>query len=350
MNKFMVGLAACFLGALMVPQAGSAQSACEMYRVKRGDTMREIAQAAYGNDDFQGIYTANADRIGRNPNVIEVGIVLKMPCLDGSLPDGAAPPREVVGNTADFVSFVSANGYMPYTDESLPGRGLFTRLVETAMVRASGDQRHEVVFVNDWASHLEVLLPSLAFDASFPWARPGCETQARLTQIESYSCEHYIYSDPFYEVVDGFFSLTGGKYQAVTRHSDLTGATICRPEGYPTGHLEMNGLMPPATTLVRPIQASECFDQLMAGRVDLVSLDTRSGDRAIMELGLFNEIAANPNLNSIVPLRVVAHSSNPEAAKLIETLNTGLRTMLETGEWHDIVSAGLRQQVEMHMN
>ena len=351
MKKLMASMITGLLAVSALPDAAAAQSACEMYRIQRGDTMREIARNAYGTDDFGAIYDANATQIGRNPNVIEVGVVLRLPCIDGSLPEGAEPPlRQGTGNDPDIASFVTANGYLPYTDESLPGRGLFTQLVETAMLRAAPKQKREVIFVNDWASHLEVLLPTLAFDASFPWTRPGCESQSNLTQIERYSCEHYIYSDPFYEIVDGFFSLNDGKYEAVSRFADLQGATICRPEGYPTGHLEEHGLMPPATKLVRPINANECFDQLMSGYVDMVALDTRSGDRSIAELGLTHEVAANPNLSMVMPLQVAVHRSNPGSEALIETLNKGLKTMLETGEWHDIVADGLRLDAEVYMN
>lgn len=327
---------------LSAPSPAEAQEACEFYRVKRGDSLREISVRAYGNDNYRTIYRANAAEIGRNPNRISIGIVLKLPCLDGTLPD----ERKRAPGTADF-SFVTANGYLPYTDESLGNRGLFTHLVQNAMLRAAPDKRFEIVFVNDWSAHLETLLPRQAFDASFPWTRPGCETQGELTSVELYACQNYLYSEPFYEIVDGFFARTGSGYESVTDFGDLTGATICRPEGYPTGHLEEQNLMPPDIALVQPTTAYRCFEQLMAGRVDLVALDTRTGDHVMADMGLEFQVSDNPHLFSIQPLRVALHKDNPDSAELIQDLNTGLQIMLQTGEWGSIVTESLKKQADL---
>ena len=56
---------------------------------------------------------------------------------------GASRKRltEATGLDGNAISFVTANGYLPYTDESLGNRGLFTHLVATAMMRADPEQR-----------------------------------------------------------------------------------------------------------------------------------------------------------------------------------------------------------------
>ena len=327
------------------PKLAEAQEACSFYRVKRGDNLREITMAAYGHDQFRMIYRENRAEIGRNPNLIAVGLVLRLPCLDGSVPKGSASamiPQD------DAISFVTANGYLPYTDESLDHRGLFTHLVTNAMVRAAPETRLEIVFVNDWSAHLETLLPRRAFDGSFPWTRPGCETQGTLTSTELYACQNFVYSDPFYEIVDGFFAVPGTGFESVSDFDSLKGATICRPEGYPTGHLEENGLMPPDVTLVQPPSTYACFDLLLSGRADVVALDTRTGDRVLSDMGLVFQVAENQHLFSIQPLRVALHKSNPKTVDLIEDLNAGLKIMHETGEWASIVSNGLKEHALMN--
>ena len=241
---------------------------------------------------------------------------------------------------------VTGNDYIPYTDESLPGQVIFTTLVERAMLRADTEQEYTVTFVNDWAAHLEALLPSMAFDASFPWTRPLCETPANLTRTEVYNCENYHYSDPFYEIVEGFFAQAGGGYDESTSFADLEGANICRPEGYPTTHLAELYLMPPVTTLTQPGRISDCFDLLMMGKVDLVALDTRTGTHALGALGISEVVVENPNLNDIVPLQIAVHRSNPDAEKLIETLNRGLVEMHRSGEWRDVISEGLQGEIQ----
>ncbi|MEM9971043.1 MAG: transporter substrate-binding domain-containing protein [Pseudomonadota bacterium] len=347
MNRLTLAVACLTATLSLAPDRAHAQTACEVYRVKQGDTLREIARAAYGTDVFRPIWRANRAEIGRNPNIISIGTVLRLPCADGSLPTAAAPPAAA---SADTISFVTANGYLPYTDESLHQRGLVTHLVSQAMIRAEPEQAIDIVFVNDWASHLEQLLPRQAFDASFPWTRPGCETQGELTSVELYACQNYLYSDPLYEIVEGFFSRAGSGHETLLDFASMRGLTLCRPEGYATGHLEENGLMPPAVTLVQPAGTHECFSRLMAGQVDIVALDTRAGERVMGDIGMTFDVVENPHLYSIQPLQVAVHRDNPRGEEIVTDINRGLRTMMETGEWASIVTDALQEQAEALMN
>lgn len=345
MNSLKAAFVALLAALVFAPAPAAAQDACSFYRVKQGDTLREISEAAYGNDNFRRIWRENRAEIGRNPNIIRIGTVLRLPCEDGSSPEEAAAPEGPVS-----FSLVTANGYLPYTDESLGGRGMLVRLVETALLRAAPQKPAEVVFVNDWAAHLDALLPRQAFDASFPWTRPGCESQGMLTAQELYACQNYAYSTPLYEVVEGYFAMAGSVYASVIEPAGLQGARICRPEGYPTGHLEEAGLMPPNTTLVTPTGAHACFEALSAGQVDVVALDTRAGERVKDDLGLGFDIVENPHVYTIQPLQVAVHTGNPKSEELLEDLNAGLRIMLESGEWASIVSEGLREHTAALVN
>ena len=341
----VVALSAGFLG----PRPADAQAACDFYRVQKGDTLKDITERAYGDRNHRRIWRANRDQIGRDPSVISVGMVLRLPCVDGTLPKATTGADRIAPGTAD-ISFVTANGYLPYTDESLSHRGLFTHLVTNAMVRAAPKARFEIVFVNDWAAHVETLLPRQAFDASFPWTRPGCETQGMLTEVELYACQNFVYSDPFYEIVDGFFARTGSGFESLQRFEDLAGARICRPEGYPTGHLEEQGLIASGVTLLQPTSAAECFRLLLSDEADLVALDTRAGEHVLTDLGIEQQVSENPHLFAIQPLRVALHKDNPKTAQLIQQLNTGLGIMLESGEWAAIVSDSLKKQAAALVN
>ncbi len=346
-----IALAAALLMSLVVvtPDRADAQTACEYYRVKKGDSLRDIARAAYGNDKYRPIWRENRAEIGRNPNLIDVGMVLRLPCPDGSFPAGEVGSTPQAA-TDDALSFVTANGFLPYTDESLDQRGFVTHLVSQAMMRAEPDQAIDIVFVNDWGAHLESLLPRQAFDASFPWTRPGCETQGELSSVELYACQNYLYSDPLYEVVEGFFSRTGEGHDGVLEFAGLQGTTICRPEGYPTGHLEEAELMPPQVNLVQPDSAYDCFAMLASGKVEIIALDTRSAERVMSDTGMKFDAVENPHLFAIQPLQVAVHRDNPNSEKLIADLNRGIRTMLESGEWAAIVTDGLQKQAEALMN
>ena len=342
MRLFTAATLALLSAFVATPQSADAQEACSFYRVQKGDTLREIAEAAFGWDNHQAVWRMNRTQIGRNPNVIEIGMVLRMPCLEG---------QEMVNETpavsdGEAVSFVTANGFLPYTDESLPHQGMITDLVRMAMTRAASEQPVEVVFVNDWASHLEELLPRGAFDASFPWTAPACDAG----EDRDPHCDLYAYSDPIYQVVDGFFSKAGVGLENVIAFEGFEGATICRPEGYTTAHLKANGLSEPFIRMVQPASSHACFEMLMNGTVDLVALDTRAGEHVMADLGLSFQVVENPHLFSIQPLQVAVLKDNPKSSDLIEDLNRGLRVMLESGEWASIVTEGLSARPKALVN
>ena len=345
MNKCTATLLLAGLAAFSIPDASQAQSACEVYRVKPGDTLRKIAVRAYGDDDYSALYRMNRGEIGRNPNLIDVGMVLNMPCSDGTFPTDSASAIAPVDEGDQVISFVTANGYLPYTDESLDGQGIFTNLVEKAMLRSNSDQQYTVTFVNDWAAHLEALLPSMAFDASFPWSQPACDAGGALSPTEKSICETYVYSQPFYEIVEGFFAVNGSGYEELIEANDMGDARFCRPEGYPTGHFAELGVWPEANKIVYPTRVAACFELLMSGNIDVVSLDTRSAALALSAMGLTDKVAENKNIASIVPLQVAVHKENPNAEKIIAQLNAGLLDMHQSGEWHAVISEAL--QIEL---
>ena len=52
----------------------------ESYTVKAGDTLSLIAKKIYGDESaYQKIYEANKDLIGSDPDLIKVGMELKIP-------------------------------------------------------------------------------------------------------------------------------------------------------------------------------------------------------------------------------------------------------------------------------
>jgi len=91
-----VALSATAITALSAG-AVAAQEACTNYTVQDGDTMATIAIAAYGTSNYQPIFNANRNEI-TNPNALEPGLVLALPCEDGSLPNGQSA-QEIIAQT-----------------------------------------------------------------------------------------------------------------------------------------------------------------------------------------------------------------------------------------------------------
>ena len=76
------GTAALVAGLTAIAAPAFAVDCGSTYTVQRGDTLSGIAKRAYGSTGtFQIIYSANADAIGPNPALINVGARLDIPCL-----------------------------------------------------------------------------------------------------------------------------------------------------------------------------------------------------------------------------------------------------------------------------
>jgi polar amino acid transport system substrate-binding protein len=345
-----------------------AQEACSTYVVVAGDNLRYIARQAYDDADlYRVIYEANVDTIGAKADLIEVGVTLNIPCDPRTVtaaaaapvvaleptppaasPDAPAPVLEAAAtpaapNPAPAFPFrlVTGNGYAPFADEMLPGGGMFTQLVEMAIFRADPAIPYNMTYINDWQAHIDALLPSGAYDISFPWVRPDCEAPETLSAGDLTRCENFEFSAPFYEVVDGFFMPADSELVGATSYTAFEGKRICRPEGYTTGVLEAVGLTAGKIELLRPIEVTDCFEALAAGKADLVSIDAEVGDSAIAELGMVGEFTQNPHLMTLDSLHVIAHKSNPRAVQLVRMLDQGIVEMYESGEWYDIVSSAL---------
>jgi hypothetical protein len=384
-RSLCIGCTAAFLSG----GAAWAQDACTTYTVVAGDNLRYIARTAYGDADlFRVIYNANIDVIGAKADLIEIGARLVIPCdpanptatapaADGSaaetagVDDPAKQPVEITPElpvaTADTtdasvqtaaaaapateapaipqvpVRMVTGNGYAPFADETLPGGGMFTQLVEMAIFRADPAIPYSMTFINDWQAHIDALLPSGAYDLSFPWIRPDCSGGTMLSPGDQARCDDFVFSAPFYEIVDGFFVLNDSDLISATSYTAFEGKRICRPEGFTTGVLDAAGLGMQSVTLIRPTEATDCFEALAAGKVDLVSIDAEVGDSAIELLGMTGQFTQNPHLMTLQSLHVIAHKSNPRAVEMIVQLDSGLVEMYESGEWYDIVSTALAQ-------
>lgn len=362
---------------LLTSAAAFAQEACSTYTVSAGDNLRFIARAAYGDSDlYRAIYEANVATIGEKADLIEIGTQLVIPCDPKNptaplaadpapaaeaettaaaepaaapepeaevTPVAAAPEPAAPAPAARPIAFVTGNGYAPFADETLPGGGMMTQLAEMAVFRADPNIPYTMTFINDWQAHIDALLPSGAYDLSFPWIRPDCESPATLSPGDQTRCADFVFSGPFYEIVDGFFALRESGLGAVTDYAEYAGKRICRPEGYTTGVLDAVGLTASTVQLVRPTLATDCFRALAAGEVDLVAIDAEVGDAAAAQLGLSAQVEQNPHLSTLLSLHVIAHKSNARAVDMIGQLDAGLIEMYQSGEWYEIVSTALAQ-------
>lgn len=339
--------------------AAAAQEACTNYTVVDGDTMATIAIAAYGTSNYQPIFNANRNVIS-NPGNLEPGLVLALPCEDGSLPNGqtaqeliAAEEERNAGSRVSNVyeppiKVVTGGNWAPFADEGLNGGGFIVRLATTALNRAGNSRDYSLSFVNDWSAHLDTLLPLGAFDVSAAWYIPDCSNRSyEWSEMTEKRCTQFDSTVSVYDTVVGFYTLPESDYANAASFADFEGARICRMEGWFTHDLEEQGMFEPNVTLVQPVTATECMDAVLTGTADIASFEVQLAADAMAEMGLTqNDIVENPFVNTFSSLRFITHRSNPFGRQYIAMLNKGLNEMRESGEWYAIVSDTLREHNE----
>jgi LysM domain len=341
---------------LALPSVAAAQEACTTYTVVEGDTLATIAQVAYGSYDYQMIFNANRDALATNPNNLTPGLQLILPCTDGRLtPDtelSAIIETETQKQEASAkknnlyeppLKFVTSNNWMPFTDESMTGGGIFVRMAGTAMQRGGNDRGYEVSYVDDWMAHVDVLLPTGAFDVSIAWEAPDCSKLDLLGEFSIRMCTEFDFSLPIYETAYSFNTLVDSKYANISNFADYAGAVICRPEAWPISDLEVQGLVEPLVTYAHPKSPLECAEMLLSGEVDLYSIEAETASSNFAELGASDRVAPNPALTTFITYHFITSKSNPRGRVYIAMLNRGITEMRESGEWYDIVATGLAE-------
>jgi ABC-type amino acid transport substrate-binding protein len=361
----------------LLTTAASAQDLCSVYTVKPGDTLSGIAKAAGVSNGYQGVYASNRDVLS-NPNIVEIGQKLTIPCADGSLPGTteaaaevvAEPPVEVVieapaepvveATTEAAVAesatpvdlpmlrFLTGGDYAPFVDEELPEGGMMVEIIKAAMARGDAEQDIKFTVVNDWGSHLTELLPSGAFDAGFPWFLPDCSKIDLFSDATKSRCTDFDASDPLFEIAVGFYAKPGNPASSATTYEDLKGKRLCRPEGWFTFDLEAAGLVEPAVTMLVPPTQVECWRALEADEVDVVTFDALPAEADIATLQISDNVKEITPLAGIVTSHVFIPKNNPNGDAYLDILNEGLADMRADGTWFGIVSTRMREHEELN--
>jgi ABC-type amino acid transport substrate-binding protein len=336
--------------AFLLAGPAAAQGLCESYVVQKGDDLNKIAEIAGLEAGYRPIYDANRDVL-YDPNIVPIGLTIRIPCADGSLPaepaklepapTAEAPDAATPAGPLPTIRLLTGGDYAPFTGEDLPGQGMMTEMVTTAIHTARPDQDYRVIFVNDWGAHLTELLPVGAFDMGFPWFLPDCTRLDRLSPANALRCTDYDASDPLFEAKVGFYAMKGGPFQDVTATEELTGARLCRPDGWFTFDLEAEGLVAPAVTMVTGASQRACWEALGKGEVDVVTFDALPAEADLQALGLLDSVVELPGVATFARMHVLTPKSNPNGRAYLDIVNAGLAEMRADGTWFDIVSRHL---------
>lgn len=319
------------------------------YKVAKGDSLSSIAQRAYGSaGKYSMIYYANTKTLTDGPGLLQVGQALRIPCLDEQT--AAATPTEsteaLTNNAPNTestavspthkieVQLLTAGDYQPFTDQSLLNGGLITELVETAL--KNQNISYKLTWINDWSAHLDPLIKEKKYDMGFPWLNPGCPT------IEHMRCQ-FLFSTPIFQMLEVLFTRNDTPLK-FDKDDDMIGHTLCRPSGYFTHDLERPGrewLKKNLIKLEQPQSVKECFDLLMAGKVDAVAMNDFTGRETVAKMGLQDKVAPLPRELSVEGLHVLIHKTHPRATILLNYVNKGLKALQESGEYDAIMDKHL---------
>lgn len=336
-----------FLGFLFTQTAYAENPDCtKAYTIAKGDSLSTIAQRAYGSAaKYSMIYYANVNVLTSGPAVLQVGQELRIPCLDEA--KQAPKQAEAVASTSSAetttaantenkleIQLLTAGDYQPFTDQSLPNGGLITELVAAAL--KSESLAYKLTWINDWSAHLDPLLKEKKYDMGFPWLNPGCPN------VEHMRCQ-FLFSTPIFQMLEVLFTRNEQPLKFET-DDDMIGHTLCRPSGYFTHDLERPGrewLKKNLVKLEQPQSVKDCFELLMAGKVDAVAMNDFTGRETVAKMGLQDKVTPLPRELSVEGLHVLIHKTHPRATILMNSLNKGLKTVQDSGEYDAIMDKHL---------
>lgn len=293
----------------LLPAVGSAaaQQACSEYRVAPGDSLIRIAERAYGDRNrFRVIWEANRDAIGPRPDRVEVGTLLRLPCLDGTLPAEPAT-AQVPARVRDGTLRIAVIGGMPpLADGSQPGMGLVPELVARAMEGSAPET--PVVFTE---GGIEGLADGTQ-DIALPVWLPDCPADPL--------CAGHAFSTPILTVETAVHAAA----------ALVPGATVCVPAGYLGPDPASGGVLPAGTVPLAAPGMAAC--------------------RAALEDGRAQGILANPGMvppdAALAPVpgssrRAALVAMVPAAsAATLRRLDTALRATVDD-DWAEVVAGAV---------
>ncbi len=337
-SLFILGLSALSLtGGIAV-----AAESCDTYSVAPGDTLRLISERYYGSRELSSlIFAANTSMVGEDPNTIEIGMELSIPCRDGM-----RIPQETA--FLAIVNSTSNSGYMPPRFMAKAGDTPFIKRDSSGVLP---DILAAALRSGGYGGTLEIARPESASDVlqnsvqpeallAFPWVMPKCENPASLSPQSAYVCANYTFSAPLYEITLGIFTLADSPLAAAEAPASFAGKTICIPQFHTDDLLRENGILAANATAIISNDFQSCLSGLKDHTFDAFVADYQSYAAYAPTNG---GLVGIPAFAQSTTLHAIAFSQNPSAIEMLEIANDGLKQILASGEWFGIVTQHLGQ-------
>ena len=364
MSKSFTGIVCGVLAAISVSLAPVMAKTCGgSYVVQDRDTLTSISTSYFGTArKWRSIYNANYKLLGTKPGLIFPGQKLVIPCGNVAAVKKPArrPPAKAPEETPAAaveakspapgdnrpVTLLTAGDYKPFTDQKLPHGGMLTEIVGRALKlqhEQTGGPAAKIVWVNDWAAHLDPLLVNKAFDMGFPWFKPDCSRYDELDDPAKFRCDRFYFSKPLFEILVLFFKRKGSDFSFASDDA-VIGKRLCRPSGYFTFDLDKDGrnwVKDAKVRLLQPQSVEDCFRLLQKGKVDAVALNEFTGRAAVRKLHMASQVEAIERPVSILTLHVIIAKTHERAQRLLKYVNDGLERIRSNGIYGEIVDRHL---------
>ncbi len=324
--------------------AARATENCDQYTVMPGDTLRLIAEQYYGARGFSPIiYNANTGLIGPDPNTIEIGMELAIPCRDDMQIPMATGFLTVVEPTEVpqvLPRFLTKSGGSPFLEQD--GSGIIPDILAAAL-RKSGYQ-YGIEIDNSGAARqlLNTAATDYAAILSFPWILPDCTQSSSLSDISRELCRDFSFSKPLYEITLGLFARAGDPLVSTSSASDFAGKTICVPRFHNDDLLRRSGIFSVVDSVIYQPGFDSCMAGLLTEKFDVIMADYQSLNtfydprtESIADIAAFSQKTT---------IHAIAFRQNPDAMRVLELVDSGLEEILASGEWFGIVTRYLNNR------
>jgi polar amino acid transport system substrate-binding protein len=346
------------------------------YTVQPGDTLSHISFKIYKDASrWREIYEANKKRI-RNPKVLNVGWKLIIPNLasqpvreaavpksppaaakpklevgevepmppsvprpgslppavsgpsEGSAPSQAAPlpasPPLLTEGADKSITLVTGREDPPFTGEDLPEQGMLTEVVRTTFESMG----YEVKFVL-WER-----------EQGFQATQEGRFAGTFPHFIHGEYLTHFFYSKPLFRLLIRGFVNKQKPFQ-FDSFRDLNGHVVCRPDGQDLYDLQPL-LVKRLITLKSPKTIRSCFDLLMQGNVDVVSVNEFAGQEVLYDAGLTERVCILDKVISIDTVHLLFPKRISQSEELMNQFDQALTRLEATGALKDVHSRHLK--------
>lgn len=227
--------------------------------------------------------------------------------------EGKTPEPFDVTVIANQLRLVTGNDFPPFADQDLPGGGMITDLVTTALTEA--DVSYDLAY-EDWVRG-RVLTLYATYDATFPYVRT-LEREAL-----------FYFSKPLFTMDIRWYAAKDASVSEITSEW-LQGKRLCKPDGYYLSDVQQYVISRTVDLQFAPTMEA-CLKRVVDGKADLVS-----GSALVVEGTIRSTASLEPSSFKSLPsdseatLHVIVSKFNPLGLSILDRINDAIDALSDS--------------------